>query len=415
MHVEASRHSAHVYPVGEFPNPVARLIDEERRDAFTAEALHFESQCFITFSYLPPAEGMARLGDLFIERPGNGSGKRVSYQAHFDHFLGQVDQITNLMASFMPEVHELDDAETLTYLHSCVSDRRLNVAVPDVPFYLDEMITDRPLIGGLSPRLGRLFLKTVSVRAYVNRTLPCLLDRLNELPIEYRWVGRFMPMDKANATAHMNKLRRQWFAKRKGMMTLLKEAITKQESKLEDSDSLNKAQDVDDALQELGGDHCSFGDFTLTASDGRDFTPGVPHHDDPPAERGSSSRAGDGSGSLQGVLQAELRRRCFRRRPAPRNGPPFHGVGSGVSELQGRFPLAAARFAAFDGGNTNSGGNRKMISVTATYHHFRRPPIPRQFWLEPLTLFLRSHLGQSPFRRVWVFDYGDGRIDLTHP
>ncbi len=266
VHVEASRHSAHVYPVGEFPNPVARLIDEERRDAFTAEALHFESQCFITFTYLPPAEGMARLGDLFIERPGNGTGKRVSYQAHYDRFLGQVDQITNLMASFMPEVQELDDAETLTYLHSCISDRRLNVAVPDVPFYLDEMITDRPLIGGLSPRLGRLFLKTVSVRAYVNRTLPCLLDRLNELPIEYRWVGRFMPMDKANATAHMNKLRRQWFAKRKGMMTLLKEAITKQESKLEDSDSLNKAQDVDDALQELGGDHCSFGDFTLTVT-----------------------------------------------------------------------------------------------------------------------------------------------------
>jgi type IV secretion system protein VirB4 len=175
-----------------------------------------------------------------------------------------VDQIVNLMASFMPEVLPLDDGETLTYLHSCVSDRRLNVAVPDVPFYLDEMITDRPLAGGLSPRLGRLFLKTVSIRAYVNRTLPCLLDRLNELPIEYRWIGRYLPMDKTDATRQLNKLRRQWFAKRKGMVTLLKEAITKQESKLEDSDSLNKSEDVDDALQELGGDHCSFGDFTLT-------------------------------------------------------------------------------------------------------------------------------------------------------
>ncbi len=80
------------------------------------------------------------------------------------------------------------------------------------------------------------------------------------------WKDRmlYLPMDKADATRHLNKLRRQWFAKRKGMTTLLKEAITKQESKLEDSDSLNKAEDVDDALQELGGDHCSFGDFTLT-------------------------------------------------------------------------------------------------------------------------------------------------------
>jgi len=266
VHVEASRLSAQTYAAGEFPNAVAAMIDQERRDAFTSEALHFESQCFITFTYLPPAEGMTRLGDLFIERPSNGNGKQVSYQTYYDHFLGQVDQIVNLMASFMPEVHPLDDGETLTYLHSCVSDRRLAIAVPDVPFYLDEMITDRPLVGGLSPRLGSLFLKMVSVRAYVNRTLPCLLDRLNELPIEYRWVGRYMPMDKTDATRHLNKLRRQWFAKRKGMMTLLKEAITKQESKLEDSDSLNKAQDVDDALQELGGDHCSFGDFTLTVT-----------------------------------------------------------------------------------------------------------------------------------------------------
>jgi type IV secretion system protein VirB4 len=266
VHVEASRRSAPAYPACEFPNPVAAMIDQERRDAFTADALHFESQCFITFTYLPPAEGMARLGDFFIERPNKASGGQVSYRAHYDHFLGQVDQVVNLMASFMPEVHPLDDSETLTYLHSCVSDRRLTVAVPDVPFYLDEMITDRPLAGGLSPRLGRLFLKTVSVRAYVNRTLPCLLDRLNELPIEYRWVGRFLPMDKADATRQLNKLRRQWFSKRKGMVTLLKEAITKQESKLEDSDSLNKAEDVDDALQELGGDHCSFGDFTLTVT-----------------------------------------------------------------------------------------------------------------------------------------------------
>lgn len=264
VHVEASRRLAQVDPASEFPSAVAALVDQERRDAFTADSLHFESQCFITFTYLPLAEGMTRLSDLFIERPGGNGNGHVSYGAHLDHFLGQVEQIVNLMASFMPEVHPLDDGQTLTYLHSCVSDRRLSVAVPDVPFYLDEMITDRSLTGGLSPRLGGLFLKTVSVRAYVNRTLPCLLDRLNELPIEYRWVGRYLPMDKTQATRYLNKLRRQWFAKRKGMMTLLKEAVTKQESQLEDSDSLNKAQDVDDALQELGGDHCTFGDFTLT-------------------------------------------------------------------------------------------------------------------------------------------------------
>ena len=35
---------------------------------------------------------------------------------------------------------------------------------------------------------------------------------------------------------------------------------------MEDSDSLNKAQDADAALQELGGDYVSFGHFTLTVT-----------------------------------------------------------------------------------------------------------------------------------------------------
>ncbi len=74
------------------------------------------------------AAGGRNDGDFFIDRPNSNGSGRVSYRAHFDHFLGQLDQIVNLMASFMPEVHPLDDGETLTYLHSCISDRRLNVA-----------------------------------------------------------------------------------------------------------------------------------------------------------------------------------------------------------------------------------------------------------------------------------------------
>jgi len=263
LHAEASRSQSHHYPAGEaFPNRVSRLIDQERRQSFTSESGHFESEYYLTFTYLPPEEQVSNLSGLLIERPQGR--QRVSYRAYYDAFLGQVDQVVNLMRAFMPEVHPLDDAETLTYLHSCVSDRRFPLIVPDVPFYLDEMLTDRPFTGGLSPRLGRRFLKTISVRAYVGRTLPCLLDALNELPVEYRWVGRYLPMDKTEATGLLNKLRRQWFAKRKGVWVLLKEAISKQESELEDTDSLNKAKDVDEALQELGGDYCSFGDFTLT-------------------------------------------------------------------------------------------------------------------------------------------------------
>lgn len=49
------------------------------------------------------------------------------------------------------------------------------------------------------------------------------------------------------------------------------------------------------------------------------------------------------------------------------------------------------------------------------YHHFRRPPLPRQLWHGPLETYLRLNLQASNFRRVWVFDDHDRRVDLVYP
>src|SRR3546814_1202568 len=49
----------------------------------------------------------------------------------------------------------------------------------------------------------------------------------------------------------LGRLRRQWFAKRKNVVALLRETIFQQESPLVDSDASNKAADADAALQEL--------------------------------------------------------------------------------------------------------------------------------------------------------------------
>src|SRR3546814_4410287 len=62
----------------------------------------------------------------------------------------------------------------------------------------------------------------------------------------------------------MTRLRRQWFAKRKSVVALLRETIFQQESPLVDSDAANQAADADAALQELGSDAVAFGYVTMT-------------------------------------------------------------------------------------------------------------------------------------------------------
>jgi len=99
---------------------------------------------------------------------------------------------------------------------------------------------------------------------YPGSCTPGILDNLNRLAIEYRWSTRFLPLDKTNALSELKKYRRQWFSKRKGMMTMLRETVTGTESALTDSDAANKSLDADTALQELADDLVSYGYFTVT-------------------------------------------------------------------------------------------------------------------------------------------------------
>jgi type IV secretion system protein VirB4 len=93
-----------------------------------------------------------------------------------------------------------------------------------------------------------------------------LLDDLNRLGFPYRWSTRFLCLDKTEAEKELRRLRRQWFAKRKNIVALLRETIFQQESPLVDPDASNKASDADAALQELGSDQVAFGYVTATVT-----------------------------------------------------------------------------------------------------------------------------------------------------
>src|SRR5580658_3368838 len=61
--VEAQRDLANRYPQSRFPDPVSRLVDEERP--------HFESRYFLTLVWLPPAEDTARAENWLYEGRAN--------------------------------------------------------------------------------------------------------------------------------------------------------------------------------------------------------------------------------------------------------------------------------------------------------------------------------------------------------
>lgn len=152
LHMEARRRPSPGYPDSDFAHALAWLIDEERRAVFEAAGARFESDYFLTLSFLPPPERQGRLEALLFEGGGQ-SEAGPNYRAHLARFLEESDQLLALLQTLMPAADWLGDAETLGYLHDCVSDRRLGrLAVPPHPFHLDALLTDAPLIGGLAPK-----------------------------------------------------------------------------------------------------------------------------------------------------------------------------------------------------------------------------------------------------------------------
>jgi type IV secretion system protein VirB4 len=212
---------------------------------------------------MPPAEDAARAeGWLYEGRSKTG----VDPWEQVRGFMDRTDRLLQLVEGFVPEVAWLDDAETLTYLHSTISTKAQRVRVPETPIHLDALLADEPLAGGLEPRLGTHHLRTLTIIGFPTMTFPGLLDELNRLAFPYRWATRAVMLDKTDATKLLTKIRRQWFARRKSIASIIKEVMTNEASALVDSDAANKAADADLALQELGTDQIGHAYVTATVT-----------------------------------------------------------------------------------------------------------------------------------------------------
>jgi type IV secretion/conjugal transfer VirB4 family ATPase len=262
LHIEAERREALGYPASDLPDAASWLVDEERRAGFENAGQHFESRYHLTLTYMPPADQTDTAGRALVERSDDSKGR--DWRQAVATFIAENERVLDLMSGFMPEIRALDDAETLTFLHGTISDRRHPIAPPETPIYLDGLLCDTPLTGGLEPKLGDTHLRTLTILGFPNVSRPGILDALNYQAFGYRWVTRFIALDKTDATKALTRLRRQWFNKRKSVTALLREVIYNQPVQLLDSDADNKMVDADLALQALGGDHVAFGYLTTT-------------------------------------------------------------------------------------------------------------------------------------------------------
>lgn len=264
LFVEAQRRVVSDYPPATWPNVASWVLDVERRRTFVVGGARFESSYYLTFVWAPPASGTKRAELFFFEGPQGSASHDVEQDLTF--FQKKVAELVDIMRGVFVEVRDLDDDETLTYLHGTISTTRHAVRRPPVPMYLDGVLPDQAFTPGDVPMLGDHYIPTCTVVGFPPASYPGILDDLNQLAVEYRWVTRFICLDKRDAEIELERYRKWWWQKRKSFAALLKEEATKEESAFVDGSAASKAGDADAALQEVGEDLVSYGFFTATVT-----------------------------------------------------------------------------------------------------------------------------------------------------
>ncbi len=259
IQADAIRRPAVGYPPeGHFPDPTTRLLDAERRAHYASGEATFESRYALTVTYLPPPDVQAKVGDFFVEGERE---TRSGWELVLRSFQRSRDQVEDALSDRLA-LARMDSAELLSYLAFCVTGLAHPMRVPPVPVDLDFLVGSQDVVLGFEPRVGRLQVRPIALTGLPVETFPGILDFLNRLPLDYRWSSRFIPLDPATARVRLQRIRRNWWQKRQGVVGLIKEAMNQGGATFGDRDAVRMAEDADDAVTEASSGTVRFGYYT---------------------------------------------------------------------------------------------------------------------------------------------------------
>ena len=189
-----------------FPDPVSRLIDEERREKFLAEAAHFETEHALILMYTPPLRRQARIIDYIYDDDGEREQIPPADRqiAGFKRALSDIeDALADLLDLRRMGAFEFTDEfgcehlqdELVTYLQFCLTGELGGLNIPPCAMYLDAIIGGQELWAGDTPRIGERFISCLAIEGFPHESFPLMLSVLDDLAVAYRFSTRFMPLD----------------------------------------------------------------------------------------------------------------------------------------------------------------------------------------------------------------------------
>ena len=263
LFVEVQRRKDQGYIKQVWDNPIGWLVDLERKESYLEDNDYFQSEYYMTFCWRLPTEINKKFTSIFYESSSHEDDED-SIGEDIDFFLKKVDDMVDLMRNQFMSVEPLDDAETLTYLHSTISTNHHQVRAPQNAMYLDALLPDQVFTPAEPPMLGGHYLLVACFMDFPADTYPRILSDLDNLGLEYRLCLRWIALSQSMASSELKKYRKRWWQKRKNLVTLMKETATEEESISFNQEAVAKANDAEEAVGYNDNNYVGFGYFTGT-------------------------------------------------------------------------------------------------------------------------------------------------------
>ncbi len=273
IHVDAVRREASEYMKENesfFGDFVCEQIDAERRELFERIGTTFEGYFVITLTFLPPLLAQQKFVDLMFDDDAPKETAAAKSQAlvsefeskctSFEASMSSVFQISRLCGQVVSDAagYEVSQDDFLSWLHFCITGIAQPINLPKNGMYLDSVVGCQEFHGGVIPRVGRKFIRTVAIEGFPLESSPGMLESLSQIPCEYRWSNRFIFMDNHEAVAHLDKYRKKWKQKVRGFF----DQVFQTNSGTVDQDAVDMVADAEAAIAEVNSGLVAQGYYT---------------------------------------------------------------------------------------------------------------------------------------------------------
>jgi len=255
--LEAQRSQIQDYPRSDFDALAPYLIDRERESSFVAAGKHFDSEYYLTFIWRPPSESVKKLTSMFIQS-GSSSGEGTNIKQNVDFFVNESNSVASLLANDL-YLYPLNNEETIAYLHSSISFNRHRFHFPHTRIMLDRILPDSDLDTSLVMKLGDNYIPVVGINDFPDESYPAILDSLNRARLEYRWVTRYICLDKEEGLKEARKKEKAHRGSRKTFLQTFAESTSGEPTQavnhgagVKESDSIEAGVEIENDFFALG-------------------------------------------------------------------------------------------------------------------------------------------------------------------